>query len=266
MVGPAVLQGCCKRVLLEMDWNNGRFKVLVKWYVALENGQLVLRFYKATVQITSGPIRRPVGPAILSYLPNGLSLPRWSITTHTCKIIGLTCRLVVNSLVSADKKVEDSQSQPIALPSLTFEGTWDASQSQLQHTLRFDMQIEEIHNELKMDVALYYIKKSMMNIPQMYNRRAIVIDYMFWFDYAANNEEEDEFSDAADWKREMKDSPFDMRALGTLPLGSKYWLEVNHVYVLINNSNRYWLAAKVVIRNQHIIMYDHDNVMTQDSS
>ncbi|KAF3448095.1 hypothetical protein FNV43_RR08805 [Rhamnella rubrinervis] len=112
--------------------------------------------------------------------------------------------------------------------------------------------------DVEMDAALFYIRKRMINYPQMYDQRAIVTDCMFWSSIHARyiknlkeqskhrvgDEEEDELADTVDWEKEMKDSPFDMYALGTLPIGSKSWLDVDYVYVPVNNDNKHWLAAK----------------------
>ncbi|KAF3431827.1 hypothetical protein FNV43_RR26563 [Rhamnella rubrinervis] len=57
------------------------------------------------------------------------------------------------------------------------------------------------------------------------------------------NEEDDELTKDADWDKEMRDSPFNMYALGMLPIGSKSWLEIDYVYVPVNNDSKYWLAA-----------------------
>ncbi|KAF3441548.1 hypothetical protein FNV43_RR15462 [Rhamnella rubrinervis] len=78
------------------------------------------------------------------------------------------------------------------------------------------------------------------------------------------NEEEDELTKDADWEKEMRDSPFDMYALGMLPIGSKSWLEIDYVYVPVNNDSKHWLAAKVDIRSRHITLYDSDIAMTGD--
>ncbi|KAF3441470.1 hypothetical protein FNV43_RR15384 [Rhamnella rubrinervis] len=67
------------------------------------------------------------------------------------------------------------------------------------------------------------------------------------------NEEEDELTKDADEKKEIRDSPFDMYALGMLP-----------VYVPVNNDNKHWLAAKVDIRSWHITLYDSDIAMSGD--
>ncbi|KAF3433390.1 hypothetical protein FNV43_RR24492 [Rhamnella rubrinervis] len=83
--------------------------------------------------------------------------------------------------------------------------------------------------------------------------------------HRVGDEEEDELSDTVDWEKEMKDSPFDMYALGTLPIGSKSWLDVDYVYVPVNNDNKHWLAAKVDIQNRTVTLYDPNNSMTQDS-
>ncbi|KAF3443247.1 hypothetical protein FNV43_RR12929 [Rhamnella rubrinervis] len=126
----------------------------------------------------------------------------------------------------------------------------------------------------EVDAALYYIRRRSINSPQVYDQRAIVTDCMFWSSIHARytkylkeqseHGEEDELSDTADWEKEMKDSPFDMYALGTLPIGSKSWLEVDYVYVPVNNNNKHWLAAKVDIRNRTITLYDPNNAMSQD--
>ncbi|KAF3455362.1 hypothetical protein FNV43_RR05813 [Rhamnella rubrinervis] len=129
-------------------------------------------------------------------------------------------------------------------------------------------------DDLEVDVALYYIRRRIINSPQMYDQRAIVTDYMFWSSIHARytkylkkqseHGEEDELSDTADWEKEMKDSPFDMYALGMLPVESKSWLEVDYVYVPVNNDNKHWLAAKVDIWNQTITLYNPNNAMSQD--
>ncbi|KAF3444969.1 hypothetical protein FNV43_RR14662 [Rhamnella rubrinervis] len=165
----------------------------------------------------------------------------------------------------------------------------DASQSEFHHTSRLEMQIEKMHKSIepavpiwdpftpidpaeraalssfiddpsttKVDAALYYIRRRIINSPQMYDQRAIVTDCMFWSSIHARytkylkeqseHGEEDELSDTANWEKEMKDSPFDMYALGTLPVGSKYWLEVDYVD----------------IRNRAITLYDPNNAMSQD--
>ncbi|KAF3445799.1 hypothetical protein FNV43_RR10976 [Rhamnella rubrinervis] len=126
----------------------------------------------------------------------------------------------------------------------------------------------------EVDAALYYIRRRIINSPQMYDQRAIVTDCMFWSSIHARytkylkeqseHREGDELSDTVDWEKEMKDSPFDMYALCTLPVGSKSWLEVNYVYVPVNNNNKHWLAAKVNIRNRAITLYDPNNPMSQD--
>ncbi|KAF3434606.1 hypothetical protein FNV43_RR21691 [Rhamnella rubrinervis] len=58
----------------------------------------------------------------------------------------------------------------------------------------------------EVDVALYYIRRTMINSPQMYDQRAIVIDCMFW--EQSEHGEEDELSDTADWEEEQSLSPF----------------------------------------------------------
>ncbi|KAF3433400.1 hypothetical protein FNV43_RR24502 [Rhamnella rubrinervis] len=84
---------------------------------------------------------------------------------------------------------------------------------------------------LEMDATLFYIRRRMINSPQMYDQRVIVTDCMFWSSIHARYIKylkEDELFDTTDWEKEMKDSPFDMYALGTLPIGSKSWLEVDY--------------------------------------
>ncbi|KAF3449299.1 hypothetical protein FNV43_RR10027 [Rhamnella rubrinervis] len=188
-------------------------------------------------------------------------------------------------------RVKASKSQLPVLPSLAIEGMKDASQSKFQHTLRLEMQIEEIRiwdpftpidpteraalfafiddpsttvhlgdydalekssfqlilisgswlGDMEMDASLFYIRRRMINSPQMYDQRAIVTDCMFWraVQHTMGDGKEDELSNTADWKKEMKDLPFDMYALGTLPIISNSWLEVDYVYVLVNNDNKH---------------------------
>ncbi|KAF3433718.1 hypothetical protein FNV43_RR24821 [Rhamnella rubrinervis] len=94
-----------------------------------------------------------------------------------------------------------------------------------QHTRDWRCKLRRYADELEMDAALFYIRKRMINYPQMYDQRAIVTHRMF----RVGDEEEDELADTVDWEKEMKDSPFDMYALGTLPIGSKSWLDVDYV-------------------------------------
>ncbi|KAF3453887.1 hypothetical protein FNV43_RR04328 [Rhamnella rubrinervis] len=42
--------------------------------------------------------------------------------------------------------------------------------------------------DLEMDAALFYIRKRMINYPQIYDQRAIVIDCMFWVYVPVNND------------------------------------------------------------------------------
>ncbi|KAF3452133.1 hypothetical protein FNV43_RR08230 [Rhamnella rubrinervis] len=81
-------------------------------------------------------------------------------------------------------------------------------------------------------------------------------------EHSAGDGEDDALTDTDDWEKEMKDSPFDMYALGTLLFGSKSWLKV---YVPVNNDNKHWLTVKVDIQNRTVTLYDPDNTMSQDS-
>ncbi|KAF3455951.1 hypothetical protein FNV43_RR00594 [Rhamnella rubrinervis] len=83
-------------------------------------------------------------------------------------------------------------------------------------------------------------------------------------DQKSPNEEEDKLTKDADSENEMRDSPFDMYTLGMLPVGSKFWLEIDYVYVPVNNDNKHWLAAKIDIQSRHITLYDSDITMSGD--
>ncbi|KAF3433797.1 hypothetical protein FNV43_RR24900 [Rhamnella rubrinervis] len=74
----------------------------------------------------------------------------------------------------------------------------------------------------------------------------------------------DELTKDADWEKEMRDSPFDMYAFSMLLVGSKSWLEIDYVYVRVNNDSKHWLVAKVDIRSRHITLYDFDISMSED--
>ncbi|KAF3433421.1 hypothetical protein FNV43_RR24523 [Rhamnella rubrinervis] len=52
----------------------------------------------------------------------------------------------------------------------------------------------------------------------------------------------------------MKDSPFDMYALGMLPIRSKSWLEVDNVYVPTNNRNKHWNVKCLSMLFPYILM------------
>ncbi|KAF3432267.1 hypothetical protein FNV43_RR27006 [Rhamnella rubrinervis] len=89
----------------------------------------------------------------------------------------------------------------------------------------------------EIDAAMYYIRKRITNNPQLFDQRCIVTDCMFWASMHGRyvkylkkspNEEEDELTKDADWEKEMRDSPFDMYALGMLPVGSKSWLDIDY--------------------------------------
>ncbi|KAF3454975.1 hypothetical protein FNV43_RR05423 [Rhamnella rubrinervis] len=156
-------------------------------------------------------------------------------------------------------------------------------QSTQFHVVEYDMMDKSSFNliltsggwlrDQEIDAAMYYIRKRIINNPQLFDQRCIVTDCMFWASMHGRyvkylkkspNEEEDELTKDADWEKEMRDSPFDMYVLGMLHVGSKSWLEIDYVYVPVNNDNKHWLAAKVNIRRRHITLYNSDIAMTGD--
>ncbi|KAF3452125.1 hypothetical protein FNV43_RR08222 [Rhamnella rubrinervis] len=126
------------------------------------------------------------------------------------------------------------------------------------HVVEYDMMDKSSFNliltsggwlrDQEIDATMYYIRKRIINNPQLFDQRCIVIDCMFWASMHGRyvkylkkspNEEEDELTKDADWDKEMRDSPFDMYALGMLPVGSKSWLEIDYVYVPVNNESKH---------------------------
>ncbi|KAF3438338.1 hypothetical protein FNV43_RR21100 [Rhamnella rubrinervis] len=142
-------------------------------------------------------------------------------------------------------------------------------QSTQFHVVEYDMMDKSSFNliltsggwlrDQEIDAAMYYIRKRITNNPQLFDQRCIVTDCMFWASmhgryvkYLKNspNEEEDELTKDADWEKEMRDSPFDMYALGMLPVGSKSWLEIDYVYVPVNNDKN-TVSARMAWRTGH---------------
>ncbi|KAF3438943.1 hypothetical protein FNV43_RR17218 [Rhamnella rubrinervis] len=131
-------------------------------------------------------------------------------------------------------------------------------QSTQFHVVKYDMMDKSSFNliltsggwlrDQEIDAAMYYIRKRIINNLQLFDQRCIVTDCMFWASMHGRyvkylkkspNEEEDELTKDADWDKEMRDSPFDMYALGMLPVGSKSWLEIDYVYVPVNNDSKH---------------------------
>ncbi|KAF3432526.1 hypothetical protein FNV43_RR27266 [Rhamnella rubrinervis] len=137
-------------------------------------------------------------------------------------------------------------------------------QSTQFHVVEYDMMDKSSFNliltsggwlrDQEIDAAMYYIRKRITNNPQLFDQRYIVTDCMFWASMHGRyvkylkkspNKEEDELTKDADWEKEMRDSPFDMYALGMLPVGSKSWLEIDYVSICaVNNDKETPLAPR----------------------
>ncbi|KAF3449707.1 hypothetical protein FNV43_RR10438 [Rhamnella rubrinervis] len=67
-----------------------------------------------------------------------------------------------------------------------------------------------------------------------------------------------------DWTLDMNDDTMTNYVKGISPLLSRSWKDVDRVYALINNEDKYWLAAEVDLVRRHVTLYDSSCSVSND--